>query len=260
LKILDLTVSPFSSVSIRKSIETSILNRQPIEDFIIRALITYPLTASCSLIAENKNNSFVPEYVIPQMLLSWVRKNSNCRGIAYLSSSHIEYARRYNAFNVVLPPVSIASKGHCIKLRSEFSISTPKAVEISNVFEERLSTQYNIIRQFRNWLDEIYRNNLGIEGFREILSICNSFIGIYEQIHEKRTKDIQWVYQQIETLNLCAYRMATEKHSEVLGNEVKQFRPGDSKVLKTKEKIWKRWKTVQESFRDFWTFDIKHFQ
>lgn len=48
LKILDLTLSPFSSIPIRNKIYTSISNQQPIEDFIMRALITYPLTASCS--------------------------------------------------------------------------------------------------------------------------------------------------------------------------------------------------------------------
>jgi len=251
LKILDLTISPFSSAFNRRKTDN---------DSAIKALITYPLSAACSLISEGKDKPFIPEYITPQMLLSWVRKNSNCRGIAYLSSSHIEYARRYNAFNVVLPPVSFASKGYCKKLRSEFTVSTPKPVEISKVFQDRLGTQHNTIRQFRNWLDEIYRNDLGTEGFREILSVCNSFMNIYEQIREKKTKDVQWAYQQIETLNLCSYRMTTEKYSEFLENEVKQFRPSDSKVLKVKEKIWKRWKIVQESFQDFSTFDVKYFQ
>lgn len=250
LKILDLTVSPFSTAFNRRKIDSA---------SSIKALITYPLSASCSLISESKDKPFISEYITPQMLLSWVRKNSSCRGIAYLSSSHLEHARRYNAFNVVLPPILFASKGYCKQLRSEFSISKPITVDISHIFK-KLNAKYKTIKLFRNWLNEFHKNSLSTESLQEMLSVCDSFIGIYNQIYSKKIKDIQWAYQQLNTLNLCAYRMATKKSYEIMTDEIKQSYPGDEKALKTREKIWARWKTTQELFQDFMTFDMKYFQ
>ncbi|MBL8097712.1 MAG: hypothetical protein JNK81_00920 [Anaerolineales bacterium] len=259
IKILDLTFSPFSSVTVRNKVYTSIFGKKPVENFIINSLITYPLTAACSLISEGKNKPFVPEYIIPQMLLSWVRKNASCRGIAYLSNSHIEHVRHYNAFNVVLPPVSFEKKGYCSKLRSEFNISKPQNVDLSEKFGQ-LRTKFNKIKQFRDLLTDLSKTKLAVDSVREILSICNSFIYIYEEIRDRKAQNIEFVYEYIETLIICSQRFSTEKYHDIMVCEVKNFSANNTSHLKDCEKIWKEWKTTQKVFIDFSNFDMLYFQ
>ena len=129
----------------------------------------------------------------------------------------------------------------------------PQLIDISDIFK-KLNTQYKVIKQFRNWLNGIHRNKLATECFQEILSICDSFIGIYDQIRDKKIKDLQWIYQQLNALNLCAHRMATKKYCEIMTDEIKQSYPGNEKALKTKEKIWTRWKTIREVLSRFCNF------
>lgn len=71
-------------------------------------LIMYPLIASCSFIRSNSKTPFSPEYIIPQLLMQWVRKkyssedeNHNLVGIRYFSCKSIKASDM--GFNYVFP-------------------------------------------------------------------------------------------------------------------------------------------------------------
>ncbi len=255
LKILDLTRSPFASVSNRSQVYVSKLNKEPVDEFVLKTLITYPLTAACSIVVQNKDAHFASEYIIPQMLLSWVRKNANCRGIAYLSNSRLPYARRYNAFNIVLPPVSKAQSGHCEKLLSEFDVLEPQQVDVTKIFES-LKDQYDDIKRYRDRLSDIYKSRLATDSFGEILTICTDFINIYEQVSVENNNNIEWVYQNFHTVNLLAQRMTTEKYHELIIDDVRGFLPNDVNAVKISEELWLGWKSIREHIRKFWNFDM----
>ena len=217
--LLDLTISPFTSALNAVNEFVSALNHTQDPSFIVKMITTYPLMAACSLIVEDKNQNFLPEYIIPQMLLSWVRKNENIRGIAYISCSNAQWARYYNAFNVVLPPKKAAKKGHCEKLKKEFKLSQPEFVELSKIFSNREQT-FGKVKIYRDKLRNLYVLHFPIETFALIISICDSFLEIYERILNNKVQDIAFVYQLFDTLSKVARSLIGEKFIENINIEL----------------------------------------
>jgi RES domain len=82
----------------------------------------FPLLAACSfkVYEEERNYKFKPEYIIPQFLLEYVRKSPILEGIIYRSTrveSDIE------AWNYVIPPVSVGDNDYCSRLIGLFDVS-----------------------------------------------------------------------------------------------------------------------------------------
>ena len=137
IELLDFTWSPFSSATNSQQFDTwRIRQEEFVPEIISKYVMTYPLLAACSLKVENRDKPFIPEYIIPQMLLSWVHKNNKYRGIKYFSCTWIQEARKYNAFNVVLPPTTYTDE-HCSQLANEFKLSLPEYVDISSTNEDK---------------------------------------------------------------------------------------------------------------------------
>lgn len=87
--------------------------------------MTWPLIAACSIKVKNESDNFKPEYIIPQLLLQWVRNNDEIDGIRYKSNniSTDEYFTEGELYNVVLPVKENNSEGICNHLRNLFETS-----------------------------------------------------------------------------------------------------------------------------------------
>jgi hypothetical protein len=74
---------------------------------------------------------FVPEYIVPQLLLQYVRNETSLDGLRYFSTRVEQYeASPWAAMNYVFPVQEQAAKGYCPKLREKFVLSTPAAWSI----------------------------------------------------------------------------------------------------------------------------------
>jgi hypothetical protein len=136
IELIDFTWSPFLNAIKANNYQTWILNKEPfVKDLFVNYIFTYPLLASCSLKAiEKEGGSYVPEYIIPQMLLEWIRANGKYRGIKYYSCTRFDEAQKYNAFNIVLfPQENTLPVGHCPRLKYELKVSIPELTEISDI-------------------------------------------------------------------------------------------------------------------------------
>ena len=82
----------------------------------------WPLLASCSVKLKNRKASFVPEYIIPQMLLEAVRNEDIADGISYLSmqSSKFFFESCSVMINYVFPAKEIRADGICPQLAGLF--------------------------------------------------------------------------------------------------------------------------------------------
>lgn len=92
---------------------------------LYRYLMTFPLIACCSVKVKNYSDTFKPEYIVPQLLLQWVRNNDEIDGIRY-KSTHIDpilYKQKGEIFNVVLPVRENKNTGHCSQLKSIFKMT-----------------------------------------------------------------------------------------------------------------------------------------
>ena len=92
---------------------------------IYHYFMTWPLIACCSIKVKDYSHSFKPEYIIPQLLLQWVRDNHEIDGISF-HSTHIDLhgsKSKGDFSNLVLPVKSNQEKGLCPNLMSMFEIS-----------------------------------------------------------------------------------------------------------------------------------------
>lgn len=87
----------------------------------------YPLIAACSFIRANKNTPFSSEYIIPQLLMQWVRRQirrHELMGIRYFSCASIRAADL--GLDYVFPVHNTSyQEGYCSILRDSFSLTNP---------------------------------------------------------------------------------------------------------------------------------------
>ena len=260
LYLVDFTATPFFGAMNPRHLVTSALNNQPIKEFTVKMITTYPLMAACSLIVEERNQNFIPEYIIPQMLLGWVRKNGKYRGIAYFSCSRIKSARSYTAFNIAMPPAEVKDNGHCQKLKREFQLSTPQELNISNTFKS-LENDY---LQIKSTYDKIYRTyqSFGFKSLQDAKSICENFLLVYPLIQSKKLQNIELAYQCIETLNYFAQSIIDLKESyrQLMLDEFKNHKEETKQSAELEwDKSWEEIIKTRDALRSFRNFDIKNF-
>lgn len=85
-------------------------------------LITWPLIAACSIKVKDYSDTFKPQYIIPQLLLQWVRNHKEVDGVIY-NSSHIETGKILSVgdlYNFVLPVKDNKDNGLCDELCKMF--------------------------------------------------------------------------------------------------------------------------------------------
>lgn len=101
---------------------------------LIRYLITYPLQVACSIKVADHSVLFIEEYIIPQLLLLWVKENGKYDGILYKSSVNNDEVKKLGFFNVVLPAKRIKD-GYCEHLNDLFLVSEPKYKQLGFYLE-----------------------------------------------------------------------------------------------------------------------------
>lgn len=210
---------------------------------------TIPLIAACSYATSTEECNFREEYIVPQMLMSWVQKKNDMIGILYSSSSPYDRARKYSAYNIAIPTREIDSDGYCKFLKRIFvSDHSPQIIRKSVANDsESLDNCLDDIRQFiddlRNlsktseWLKfgEVYQFMidlckiviLGIEGYQQckdgmidkeqrfvdlIRDIIADMFSIYQKIFDKEAVFSVWMENNMNITHASAQEfMATVK-------------------------------------------------
>ncbi len=113
-------------------------------------LLWYPLIAACSFIRINKADPFAAEYVLPQLLMQWVRiqmeskyKDDQLVGIRYFSCASKRASEM--GFNYVFPSSeqNIQSQKYCDVLSKSFRVTEPVYI---HDYEDVLSCERDLIR------------------------------------------------------------------------------------------------------------------
>lgn len=119
LRVLNLVPPNFENVSVQKC---------------YNYLMLWPLFMTTSVKVNQQRDDFKPEYIIPQLLLQWVRNQHNVDGILY-QSTHIDYesASKGEFYNLVLPVRDIKSNGHCKQLKSKFEMTSPISIQLNEI-------------------------------------------------------------------------------------------------------------------------------
>lgn len=151
--VIELAVKPQDFTGVRRNRESNQTSRRIISPGLLNNpsvrdayLLWYPLIAACSYIRTNKKDPFAAEYIVPQLLMQWVRSeiqypnNSDYDkliGIRYFSCA----SKRASdlGFNYVFPASGKQHSGqypYCPVLMKAFRLTAPKYVHESGSIEE----------------------------------------------------------------------------------------------------------------------------
>jgi hypothetical protein len=118
-----------------------IYNSHP--DDLYNHLMIWPLVMACSVKVRNYEDTFKPEYIIPQLLLQWVREKENIDGICY-QTTHMNFKNSLvngEFINIVLPVKDNKSRGLCDHLKAKFEMTHATSIQLSQC----ASSSYNYI-------------------------------------------------------------------------------------------------------------------
>lgn len=114
VRVIELGLKPQDFLNLRNNNETHrrYISNDLIKDCNVRSafLLWYPLIAACSFIRTNKSDPFAAEYIIPQLLMQWVRSEidqsgygdyDQLIGIRYFSCASVRASDM--GFNYVFP-------------------------------------------------------------------------------------------------------------------------------------------------------------
>ena len=100
-------------------------------DFAVAQAVCWPLLAACSIKRRHGNSPFIAEYIVPQLVLQWITRNTTHDGIRYFSVNLDTYIDSpAMACNYVFPARQFTPVGHCAILRAKFEMSPPLSWQI----------------------------------------------------------------------------------------------------------------------------------
>ncbi|MDK7626036.1 hypothetical protein QP576_20245 [Bacillus licheniformis] len=91
LSFLDISLPPKTIVDNVRETFWMLIDQGIVSYELKKYLALWVLLAACSIRVKNPNDVFKVEYIIPQLLLQWVRLSSNFDGICYFSTKFKEY-------------------------------------------------------------------------------------------------------------------------------------------------------------------------
>lgn len=171
---------------------------------IIRYLKQYPLIMACSFVNHGGAVSYKQEYVIPQMLMQWVQRNSEIvQGISYFSCVDTTMnMNKWCAYNIAIPIIKpLDEKQYSEKLRNEFCWSNPEYFEIpllnKEVTKEHREKLYHYIDKLLYAL-RIYYTDWCYSLLLNIRSVC---VSLYQLMDKGDTADMRLIIHTIEMID-----------------------------------------------------------
>lgn len=104
-------------------------------------LALWPLIIACNYIKKHGDATFIQEYIIPNLLMQWISRNSyeTIVGIAYRSTKLPAYATGTRGINVVFPPKikyqQMVNNEFCPKLAKTFKMTLPVSWQVLKTLE-----------------------------------------------------------------------------------------------------------------------------
>jgi len=227
---------------------------------LMNYLITYPIRMACSLVVKNKSVKFIHEYIVPQMTLLWVKKDTDFSGIAYQTCSNHESAQNMRAHNLVIPSRDITTGKYCDELCSKYILSTPEYLEVKSLISSN-NDKLNEMREFLYKIQYIYEREIYFKEFRDMISICKSFMKICDNLQSENYIDGETLYQMIDTINLNCYLISNNKKrliEKAINDKVLIIKHDKDELEEKLSNLLTEFdEKVKMNIFDFWGYDFK---
>ena len=213
LKLIDFSKRADILVSVNSWLYNARKNFDKIEEdkaytYLLNYIITYPLVVACSIKVKQRGDKFIEEYVIPQMLMQWVRESDIFDGVLYKSSLDNTLTQSLGSSgNVALPVKRFRSDGLCESLTSKIKVSDIEYFDVSEEFA-KYNTYLAEIDSFKNGLrlDIFSFNSLDpiemnvIRMYHQLIEVCEVVVKTYTSIIEGRYEDRELIFRYIGCL------------------------------------------------------------
>lgn len=150
IQVIELGVKPQDFIERKQESQyyNRLISRSLLDNINVKSayMLWYPLIAACSYIRINKKDPFAAEYIIPQLLMQWVRsqlcscidgETDQLMGIRYFSCASIKASEM--GFNYVFPTSGKQKSSdlpYCSVLAKSFRLSKPVYIhEYDNIYD-----------------------------------------------------------------------------------------------------------------------------
>lgn len=143
-----------------------------------QTIYSLPIIAFCSVVKKHDNAKFNEEYIIPQMLMTWISANTNLLGIRYRTSKRYELGYNISAYNVALLAAREDADHYSKVLKQIFLRSDPngklRIIRIRNEIEGYYADKIQMLNAFYEKLQEAYQHKNCPPIYLDYLAICKT--------------------------------------------------------------------------------------
>lgn len=255
-ELLQLDINPLqTAVSLRSQFYNN-NSEDDVKEYIKSVCYTFPLVAACSVVVENKNVKFIEEYVLPQMLMAWIKSTTKVAGIRYNSDVKNTLARNWNAYNIAIPVRdNNANDGYCRYLTSLFengmnerskTIEIKKYVLNNNKQIELIEGFYYRVDRKRKHLktNELNQDLVDVDALRKIVDFTQNLLVLLEQLEKE---EVNLTYAMVMTIsNLWTWGELVKNSIGAVSHEVDDIKKEFADiVLKFAKELENRFSYIQ---------------
>lgn len=174
-------------------------------EVLTRYLKTYPLILACSFVNQSGKVPYKQEYIIPQMLMQWVQRNSSkIQGIEYFTCADISMrTSEWCAYNIVIPAMSpYDDQKYSIPLKQKFCWTSPQFYSVpildKSYNESDREFIYNLVSDIRNAMRTSFFPRRYYETLIKMINICGCLMSLLEN---QSAVDMQLVLHMLNALS-----------------------------------------------------------
>lgn len=174
-------------------------------EVIKRYLKTYPLILACSFVNQSGKVPYKQEYIIPQMLMQWVQRNSSkVQGIEYFTCADISMrTSEWCAYNIVIPAIPpYDDKKYSIPLKEKFCWTVPQYYSVpildKSYNEADREYIYNLVSKIRNAMRSFSFPDNYHAALIKMINVCGCLMSLLEN---QSAIDMQLVLQILNSLS-----------------------------------------------------------
>lgn len=174
-------------------------------EVITRYLKTYPLILACSFVNQSGKVPYKQEYIIPQMLMQWIQRNSSkIQGIEYFTCVDTSmWTSEWCAYNIVIPVMPpYDDKKYSIPLKEKFCWTSPQfySVPILDKSNNEADREfiYNLVSEIRSVMRTHFFPGKYHDVLIKMVNICGCLMSLLEN---QNTVDMQLVLHILNSLS-----------------------------------------------------------
>ena len=184
-----------------KNAEDDVIRQTEILNYLQNYILTYPLAAACSVIVQDRNTKFVEEYILPQMLMQWIRESDKYDGVRYKSSLNSTLVQGLGAVNAALPIREFREDGLCEHLTSKIEVSDIEFFDVNEDFKKYKEGLVEIEKFKRSLQLRVVQSGRYLHYAGRLIEFCDTLKKIYEQLMSGSDADMELLMYSVSSLS-----------------------------------------------------------